>query len=295
MDLGENIQADTPGTTRAARLAQLSVNPVGGSTTPEENDDKRRFYHRPEVTPVRDTYFSQAGSAKITDYDIITITSGYQAHPLDLSIQDRVYAIRDYLIDGVITTSSGVPDNYPQCLNGTSLTAFCGGPLTESNLFDTTDNLIQVGNDTQQAAAITDLQSAEGWYIVFQEPGSPPTFVGEKGLAPTTVFNGILFFSTYIPSGTAAAEGSCIGAEGLGRLWAIDLLSGAAVFEEFSPDTSTLNTADRFKAVGAGIPTQVVPVVQIPGITLLVGGSAGATNPGIVLQHNVRTTHWYQN
>lgn len=326
VDLGvsESASGPGPGTTAGGRLAVLSdyVNDNGTikvkDTDPIDSLHKRRFYFGPEVTPVRDAFFTAATTAgnAVTDYDIVTISSGYSGHPLDTSVHDRVYAIRDFMISDlqveatgsttlannpktITIDGSGNPTNYPLCLKNTGSISFCGGPLTEGNLYDTTENLIQNGPNPEDAAQdeVAVLQVSEGWYIKFDAAAFENGVFSdgaEKGLSPTTVSNGILFFSTYLPASDAVPEDSCVGAEGAGRLWAVDLLWGAAVFEDFFDDGG-LTTADRFLQSGSGIPTRPSLITHVPGITILVGGSAGATNPGVVLPYNVQRTYWYQN
>ncbi|HAC35484.1 MAG TPA: hypothetical protein DCF45_13295, partial [Gammaproteobacteria bacterium] len=47
------------------------------------------------------------------------------------------------------------------------------------DLFDTTDNLIQAGDATQQQAAKDSLIASSGWFIDLTDSGSK---IGEKGL-----------------------------------------------------------------------------------------------------------------
>ena len=64
-------------------MASLGAADIGAG----EIVNNRRFYNPPDVSLVRtesDTYLS------------VSIGSGYRAHPLNTTTQDRFYSVRDY-------------------------------------------------------------------------------------------------------------------------------------------------------------------------------------------------------
>ena len=121
--------------------------------------------------------------------------------------------------------------------------------LTESDLYDATDNLIQDGDAAQQAAAAVALAAGDGWYITLDETNHD----GEKVLAPPTVIFGMLLFTTFTPVDTATNPCSY---GGDARLYAVNYLTAASLID-WDTD-SDLDKADRSIHIGQGIPTEVV-------------------------------------
>jgi type IV pilus assembly protein PilY1 len=236
--------------------------------------DKRRFFYPPDVVRVP---AGETGSSGL--HDLVVITSGDRAHPLDLNVQDRIYAFRDFRTRAMIDADGdGLADaaSYP------TLQGALVDPLTAGDLLNVTDLL-----DFTDSANLTALTSAKGWYIDLEEPG-------EKSLAGPVVLAGQLFITSYLPEGVVNLA-SCSLQEGSGRLYGLNVLTGEPLKNwDESADDTVLTKPDRVYALGSGIPSQAVPIFQEEGITLLVGGGGGATavDPGIQLPR-VRT-YWYQ-
>ncbi|MDH3282647.1 MAG: hypothetical protein OEQ18_16185, partial [Gammaproteobacteria bacterium] len=276
--------------TAGARLAAIST---AGGTPPV---DERRLFFSVDVAEVRDEFFSVE-----KDYDVVTIGSGYRAHPNDTDVQDRLYLFRDYLIDSpVAVDNSGVPTNYPLCNNTANptdppLLQVCldGSsnvrPLNEADLQDVTANLIQDGDASQQAAEQDGLRISNGWYILLQE--NDGSFVGEKSLAKSIIIDGTVFYTTFTPA-VQNPTNPCAANEGAGKLYAVDLVDGSAVFD-FNGNTN-LEKADRTFNVGGGIPSELVPVFLETGLTGLVGTGGGAAKPPINANLPRERTFWYQ-
>ncbi|WP_137818236.1 pilus assembly protein [Pseudomonas sp. 2FG] len=155
-----------------------------GSETPAQLESKlRRFYNEPSVA-----LLTVAGSKTLA----VSVGSGYRGHPLDTGTEDRFYSFR-------------TPILYSNAAHTI---------LTESNLYDATNNLIQGGSAAEKAAAASAFASSPGgWYIRLNDDG-------EKVLSDAITFSGKLFFNTYEPT---AASNSCQAVLGIGRAYAVNL------------------------------------------------------------------------
>lgn len=159
---------------------------IGGSTPASA----RRFYHEPDVALL---------NVKGTPTLSINIGSGYRGHPLNQVVQDRFYAFRT----PVLTKSTGSE-----------------GTLTESSLYNATENLIQGSDTTAKENASQALTSTTGgWYISLK--GS-----GEKVLSRALTAGGQLYFNTYEPSSAGA---QCRASVGRNRSYAVRLLDATPV------------------------------------------------------------------
>jgi type IV pilus assembly protein PilY1 len=158
--------------------------------------------------------------------------TGDRSNPMNTSVVDRFYAVRD---DG-------------------------SNNLTEASLIDVTNNVVQPGS-TQAQTLANQIKTAHGWFI--QLGGS-----GEKVLAPPTVFFNVAF-STFTPSlASCQAGGSArlyvvdplvggptldlAGTSGGGLGGGAGTGGGTG-----SGSGGILLTADRFVAVGNSIPTSL--------------------------------------
>ncbi|UXJ51807.1 PilC/PilY family type IV pilus protein [Pseudomonas citronellolis] len=158
-----------------------------GGTTPAS---ARRFYQEPDVALL---------NVKGTPALSINIGSGYRGHPLNQVIQDRFYAFRTPVL---VKPSSSE------------------GTLTESSLYNATENLVQ-GSDatTKQAAANAFASTSGGWYITLKASG-------EKVLSRALTAGGQLYFNTYEPS---SANALCKASVGRNRSYAVRLLDATPV------------------------------------------------------------------
>jgi len=274
-DLGGNVwRIDFRADLTASAGIKATVGKLATVSDAADPLDKRKFFYRPDVVQVDETYFSNVGR-----YDLVTINSGNRANPLNLSVQDRFYAFRDYhvanLVDGDPLDpldDDGLADGYTTLQGKTQL-------LT-GDLFDVTNV-----NDPQ-GADLTALQNADGYFLDFEGNG-------EKGLASPVVLAGTAFFTSYLPEGVVSST-SCSLAEGSGLLYAINVLNGAAVYPNWDGVDTNLVKGDRTYTLGGGIPSSAVPIFQEEGITLLIGGGGGATtvNPNLALPR--QRTYWGQ-
>ena len=187
-------------------------------------------------------------------YKMVYFGTGDREHPLNTPVIDRIYAVKDPVIPYTGTT--------------------------ENNLLDVTSDLLQDPNADASAinAILTQLNNARGWYIRLEN-------TGEKVLAAPTVFNKVLYVTTYSPS--AVVNNACTGNLGEARLYAMDYKTGEAVYNYASNNVVTTNSraidssgntmtkGDRSVYLGSGIPSGVVVIISPGGQTSVITGVGG--------------------
>lgn len=218
----------------------------------------RRFYHTPDISGTLSD-----GARHLN----VVVGSGYQASPLSKAINDRIYK--------VTVSDISAPTNDNGDIDYTK--------LTESDLFDTTDNLIQQGTDNQRETAQANLDDTQGWFIRL-------TRNGEKVLASSTTLRGDIFITSFEPSGSVSA---CVPAAGQSRLYHVKLADGRAVvnYNGLGKDDA-LTVPDREKILSTlGLPPSPTPVT-IEGEVIILTGTETTKPPkpkGLV-----RKIYWYE-
>ncbi len=274
VDLGNQID---PSQANVANAKGGSGGYMFASISGASRQDSRKFFYPPEIAQVTDTLYSDT-----PDYDLVVIASGDREDPLDkltasistteVPVNNRMYAFRDYdYPTGALTTPPAA--------------------LTEAQLYDATSDLLGTSTGTALQDEIDDLRTRKGWYISLQEQ-NPTSWIGEKGLAKATIFEGKILFTTFTPTNasTAASAGTCAPlSEGIGKLYALDYLNATAAF-----DLDGDGTPERSTEVGKGIPSETVVVIRETGVTTLIGTSGGAARPDIELDMPRYNTYWYQ-
>jgi type IV pilus assembly protein PilY1 len=277
VDLSPTLRKNNGDGTTGSRFADLGceggTRPACTSTTLQ---DRRKFYYPPNIAQVNDSIFE----ATQPKYDIVTLSSGDREDPLDNltflqvpaqdPVHNRIYALRDYRIDALST--------------GGSITY--NATLTESDLYDATSNTLQGATST--AIASSGIMNKKGWFIDLQS-SSTPAWEGEKGLARTVIFGGTLFATTYVPANATTATLTCAANEGIGHLYALNILDATADID--FDQSGTLTTTDRFATSGGGIPSELVTVIREGGVTGLVGPNQPA---GIRSTLPREKTYWFQ-
>ena len=197
---------------------------LGGTSAP----NARKFLGTPDVVVA-----STAGIP--VPYDTILIGSGDREQPFDTTITNRFYMLKD---------------DHQRTYRYTTA-------LTESDLFDTTDNLIQQGTTSEQAAATVALNNAKGWFITLG--------TGEKVDGPSTTLSGATFFGTNTPSD--GNGNSCVANLGTAKTYAVSYLTGGAVIHLDGNLGDELNLDDRSLIIpGGGFPPAPVALqVDIQG------------------------------
>jgi type IV pilus assembly protein PilY1 len=284
IDLGDQLGAAGTGGSSGYKFADVgctgSTRAANCSTTAKQ--ELRKFFFPPDIAQVKDTVYSTS-----SDYDLVTIGSGDREDPLDLltsnltpvaeAVHNRIYAFRDY------NYQQGAPTSTPAA-------------LTDADLYDATANKL----GTLTGAALqneidNNVKTKKGWYFDLLEAnnvtltnGLTTKWVGEKVLAKTLVYNGVLFFTTFIPANDSTAQTTCQANEGEGRYYEVNLLSGAPMY-----DLDGDNSLDRFGVAGGGIPSEVIIVIRDGGVTGLVGTSGGAKQVAPGSGQNRYKTYWY--
>jgi len=192
-------------------LTGTIVADVGGA------DGFQRFFNTPEVA-----YYDRGG----VRYLALMIASGHRPDPLDDSVTDRFYMIKDPNVwaapaDG---TDAGSEPDY-----GSIITEAGDGSAGNPGLFDATDNQVQDGsegdvNDSgSKLYAQNLLRQKKGWYINLAP--------GEKGFSEARVYDYAVLFTTY--KGTRSADSDpCLATSTAGesQLYVVDMTDASAVF-----------------------------------------------------------------
>jgi type IV pilus assembly protein PilY1 len=255
-DVGGNIWRLNVGDTNTSNWTATKIfqaNPGSGGAS----DKGRKIFYKPSAV------------VEPGNLAILYFGTGDREHPLNRSVVDRLYALKD---------------------KGQSTT------MSESDLVDVTLDLLQTTTVASGTGSISDLLAKlnaidkYGWYIKLDENS------GEKVLAPPTVFNKVAYFTTYAPNTTVAPDPCQPGNLGTARLYAVDYLTGEAVLNYDMTNDSTiidnkrakstpgqvLVRSDRSVTLGSGIPSGVVLIINPNGglkALIGVGGVIPGQNP----------------
>jgi type IV pilus assembly protein PilY1 len=252
MDIKESdTTSNLTGLITGGRIADLATD-----NTPE---DTRRFYYPPDVAQI-----IESGQPP---YLSIVAASGYRSHPLNQTVQDRMYMIRMHDVY-----------NAPSVYN----------TITEADLFDTTDNAIGEGNTTQKGTAVTDLGSAEGWYISFEELDG--SFIGEKALSEPLIIGGIGLVTTYVPEDLDPNAESCVPKAGTGIIYYVNVTDGTPTFNISGTVDKTREDRKEYLKRGGIPPSPTVIITEGGTPTLCIGTECGTANMNLSLQK----MYWYE-
>jgi type IV pilus assembly protein PilY1 len=207
--------------------------------------------------------------------EMIFFGTGDRADPEETGVVDRIYAVKNYWENpGTFST------------------------LTESDLWDVTEDLIVLGSLTDQALARTKLAEKDGWFIRLDH------YAGEKVTSPVLVYSGVVYFTTYTPeTSTVSSSDACEAVSGRGqaRLYALKYKTGEAAFEwsdiaETDADGNTVNRGrwDRSKVIGTSIASAPVVAVLRGGPKIFIGVEGGikTVNPNVTKA--LETFFWRQ-
>ncbi len=184
-----------------------------------------------------------------TGYEYVYWGTGDREHPSNTSTVNRFYAVKN------TWSSSNVGNPNSPVVNN------------ESELLDVTAYA-----NTQSVIP----ETLKGWFIKLNldDSGTPGTVnTGEKMVSSPIVYDGVIYFTTYIPYIFTAADICSTnndGKTGSGRLYALDYLTGKSVFDlDRSGDKENLTESDRFISLGDGMPTAPTLVSTNQGMKIL--------------------------
>jgi len=191
--------------TAAGTLSPYMFADFSGSTAA----DNRRFYYPPSIA------LTTRNGLTVTS---VAIGSGYRAHPLNTTIDDKMFAVVDSNV------AKGAPATTPSA-------------LTMSDLYDASSNVIQTATGTTLNTEITALNGKEGWFITL------PT--DQKILARARTFKNALLFTSF-ETGTADV---CDFTGGSNRFFAVDLFDATGIMEMDTDSDGNPDTIVRDRAV----------------------------------------------
>ena len=286
-----------------AKLASLSDGTVQG---------KRQFFYPPETIRVQDTIYSSE-----EDYRLLTITSGTRSNPLNQTIRNQFYALRDRAVNGLLDSNNdGAADMDTR--GATPVSKFYTLSLTD--LQDVTDDVLQTELNAKTKAQqegttysgnyeakVKEIKGKKGWYLNLQDVMTK-AWKGEKGSASPVILDGKVFFTTYTPvAEISVPQGdSCTTtfSDGTSKLYALDIFTGGAAydFSEAKPGDPA-NTADgknvfgeandRTKNLKSGMVGDILPVFDENGDIRFLSNDPSLYNE-LMLRNPLVPTFWMQ-
>ena len=161
--------------------------------------NNRRFFYPPDVAIT-----AQDGEQFLS----VSIGSGNRAHPLDESVENRFYMIRQEDIFHA-PAGYGIRDTQDNSY----------GPIEEADLYDATANDVESADTEVSLNAQQALESAAGWRLHLTEPG-------EKVLSSSITVENTILFATYIPAQANPAN-PCAPSIGGGRAYVVSLFDAS--------------------------------------------------------------------
>ena len=196
----------------------------------------RRFYSTPDP--------AQVTLPNVTPFMNIAIASGYRGHPLNTTIQDRLYSFRDYSPFASMT----------QAQYAAVIVAH------DSNMTDITGQVSPVVAN-----------GSAGWKMLLNQNGG---WVGEKSLSASQTVSGAIYYTSYAPTASAGAD-PCTLSPGTARLYVVNVLNGTAAVD--LNHNGTVDASDLQMVVPA---TGILPQLTVLFRVDANGGSGGPGGPG---------------
>ena len=171
--------------------------------------------------------------------------------------------------------------------------------LTESDLVDVTDNLIQLGTADEKTQLRSDLDTMKGWYIRLEN-------TGEKVVSAPRVYGGVVYLTTYTPPYGQQLDPAdpCAAstARGTARIYALNWKDGGAVHDfasenetDRSGNTVTLGKKDRSFVVGTAIPSAPFVAIMEQITRIFVGIEGGVANLPAITTPDMHRYFWNRN
>ena len=248
-DTGGNVWRGDLYDANPANWTVVKLASIGGT----EANNRRKFLYPPDVV------YGSDGTGR---YDAVLIGSGDREHPFEVSVTNRYYMFKD---------------------RETGLVSARTSPITEADLFDATDNAVQVGSTAGIGAAKAALGGSGGWMLTLA--------TGEKVIGGSVTLAGTTFFNTNQPSSVASA--TCSSNLGVALQYAVSYEDASATIDS---GTAGLTTADRsIRHAGGGyLPSPVPVVVRLDGriYQVVVSGTEVRMPPQAKLESRYRF-YWY--
>jgi type IV pilus assembly protein PilY1 len=279
----------------------------------------RKIWYQPNIVneyfPVEFTYPADetgSGEEEVRTErragDYVFFGTGDRSRPNETSVENRFYAVKNNwqwssenpsIVEAYVDETDGgkikaKDDNRvivdQQRING----AFSQVEATDPFILDVTDDLIQNQEENEDTRVLYSnyVKDAlrhplnKGWFIRFVEGES--SLVGEKLVSSPQIYQGVVMFTTFVPepeeandSGSDSDPCSSPGSSGTGYFYAIDYMTGGAVFNFDSTNDETGEDGEeeeviarpdrRFKLAKSGIPPAPTVIVEQDETTILVG------------------------
>jgi type IV pilus assembly protein PilY1 len=238
---------------------------------------QRKLFSASAVDGVQRKIFYSPDAVEESYGELIFFGTGDRADPEGTGVVNRIYAVKNNWESVGFTT------------------------LTESDLYDATENLIVLGTDgdggTKQAAKEA-LSIHNGWFIKLDQN------TGEKMTSPVVVFNGVVYFTTYTPeSGSPPPDDPCetVSGRGTARLYALNYKTGEAAFEwsdaeetDAAGNTVDKGRHDRSKIIGTSIASAPVVAILEGGPKIYIGVEGGVKKEDPNVTKAMETFYWRQ-
>lgn len=223
-------------TSKLVKLASL-----GGA-----DEQARKFYNEPDISVMK-----HDGKTVYA----VTIGSGFRAHPMDKTIEDRFFVVRDDSPYKTLVTS-GEDKNFQTITKGDLATI----EMTE----------------TSSGVTLTHAKFNEankGWTLKMPK-------AGEKILASSIVVDGTVIFTALVPEALTSGTGidACAAPATYGRMYAIDIETGEAALDldkSNNTDDSNLSESENkvindndfvTEAITKVIPDKIRQIFNTPSI-----------------------------
>jgi type IV pilus assembly protein PilY1 len=213
-----------------------------------------KIFYPPDVTLEKDSEY----------YEMLFFGTGDRENPKDVTIINKLYAVKD---------------KNPST------------PLTESSLVDVTQDLLQDPNTLlEDKTALLDLlKERDGWYITLNQNS------GEKCLSEPVVYAGATYYTTFSPT-LGSPSDICFVGEGTGRIYALKYKTGNAAFNlDANNDlegSTVIKREDRSMTIGSGIPSGVILTVIGGTVTGYAGVAGGVYSPTLSSTRSIVPINW---
>jgi type IV pilus assembly protein PilY1 len=257
----------------------FSANPGYTNGSADSSEGRKIFYKPSAVVDVNDIVRLYFGT-------------GDREHPLNRAVTDRLYEVIDKGQTTAITEAKLVDVTLDQMQNELSTAA-------STTIYNTALALASNPSDT----------TTYGWYIRLDAGDRNPVidYPGEKVLAPATVFNKRVYYTTYSPNTATVTDPCQAGNLGLALLYKVDYDTGMAtdnldtsndgdysIYKNntfaITEDNKVLRRSDRRVSLGSGIPSGVV----VTGEKVFVGCGGGICTSDTTAGGQVFPLYWRQ-